>query len=83
MCICPAWQQQKDLLHLLHLCGEVMQLMEGVWYLRSRRVKPLHPAFKQALGSSSPCVAKPACTAQVQLPKCSQEGIGHPDFQLV
>lgn len=64
--ICPARQQEKEVCyHLLHLCAEVIQLMEDVLCLRSKRVKPLHPAFKQALGSSFPRVAKH--------PKCSQK----------
>lgn len=45
--MCPAWQQEKDICyHLLHLCGEVTQLREDVWDLRSKRVKPLYPLDK-------------------------------------
>lgn len=72
--ICPAWQQEKEVCcYLLHLCGEVFQLMDDVWCIRSERVKPLHPAFKQARGSSFPWVAKHACTAPSAVSKMLSE----------
>lgn len=48
-----------------------MQLMEDVWHLRSKRTKHLHPAFKQALGSSSPRVAKQHAQPRCSIPNLS------------